>query len=1158
MEEELNENELEERLYAMLHHVDETQANVTATVENEVAKVVEAAPRSTIRRYWRTSGDHNTSNVYQKVNTPKETAPPLKTSTKDQRPKEEKCDSHNKSLVDLSIFQTSPNIIKSTIEILDHDIHKSVLLETSDEDEVVEVALPPKPTITIESSDEDEIHIVTRPDSPCEEQAKQVQIPSSNGDRESASPVPSVVSSVSDDFIRGDCIALNISSRRPDDHSFDFSLHGSDLLGQKVSKRRRKKKSKETVVTSTPVVASDVSKNNEADECFATPKSKAKHKKQKTKSYLVTEKSVPSADVYDSDSNQSVNNVKSHGNSFIVSMTSLPNADVYESDSNQSEIIKENVHPTNVSKDVDSSDSSVSLDEQVQPLEETLKTSKLSNKNHTNESADIVDLTDNDFITLDTSGIDIDISENIVMANVTGFKESSDYEDKPKSAKDSPNYGSTKIPPILYDNLDFDNLKGNDKMCRRRRYSLTTLRADMQKFYNESWGGEDFNHREIQKHMSKDESLWVIDPKDRMPPVMAKRRVTCNYCNRTGHRDDTCRMKPPVCYMCGAIGHFETRCPTKMCVNCGSPNHIYSTMCRNCSFWDRTYCAECGQKGHPSSHCPDNWRRYHNTVDINTPLDENRHTKKNHQLYCSGCARRGHLVHNCRIAIPFSGLPINSPFVYDYRPLFLPTDADNSKYGNDQRNMRYNRNPQDSVISSPTISNKSDHSKRKSKSPSSNETIIKKKKHSSLSEGSEPNKNSINNRGPGKISQDNVDDSRITNPSESTLEKALDFIPISSTNRDKKGQMIQDNEVSDTSDVITLARIYVTQDTTEKLKLKEGQEWLDKTMKKCNVTVENSDMHLFFTIKGKIADQEAFQTELRDWTTSRNNKDNDTTQERENDNSLLRNIPKNRNNVLRVIAKALESLNDDLGDPTAMYKELVYLQSRHQQLLQQKAISPLQVSNNRDSIKVMLKKLNMVLLGQAGLADGTRHLNELMSIQEKLTNLRQKTITPEMRKEIGQHYHCIFTATERSDYSELLQKYFDSKNSKSIAKKRNRNKLKVNRRVRMNTVKNGNLFCNQTDSTDKSIKELKVSAVNNDKGLLKDSQNIAVRDLIVCHTRLLKSRPNNSDLKKQKVLLVRKLHSHIVSLHRNAKLSTKNMKKVKKTQTQAIMFLNNL
>ena len=51
-------------------------------------------------------------------------------------------------------------------------------------------------------------------------------------------------------------------------------------------------------------------------------------------------------------------------------------------------------------------------------------------------------------------------------------------------------------------------------------------------------------------------------------------------------------------------------------LQCGSPNQMYTNMCRNCSNWGALRCVECGQNGHPASHCPDLWRRYHNTVSI--------------------------------------------------------------------------------------------------------------------------------------------------------------------------------------------------------------------------------------------------------------------------------------------------------------------------------------------------------------------------------------------------------------------------------------------------------------------------------------------------------------------------------------------------------------
>lgn len=497
---ELNENELEERFYSMLHYVDETQANIIPT--QDAAKIIENAPRSTLRRYWRTSGDrdhiaahYKENNPYQKVNIPKEA--PLTKITDKPKPKEEKQKLSSDQLPEhLAIFQSPvPQNIKKTIEIIENDDNAHIVeLESSDEDEVIEVALPPKPTITIESSDDEEIPIqIDTPTKGILKLAGQEKTPNTDEREVSASPVPSVVSSVSDEFIRSDCIALNISSKRPDNHSFDFSLHGVEFLNQGTPPRKKKKKKNKESATSTPIVSETMSKPLNTEACFATPKSKSKNKKQKTKSYTVIDKSIPlNADLHDSDSNQSI--IDKNQKSYTVTEKSLPNSDVYESDSSETVRNQPQIVTVTDKQKTKPIDTSICLDKHETP--------NLKRKNSTHELPETVvttvDLTDNTE--------EDNILENIVIGNVTGFTESEDYGDElleiPVETHDVTKYGSTKIPAILYENLDFDNLKGKDKVCKNRRYSLTTLRAEMEKFYNESWGGENFNHREIQKNMS--------------------------------------------------------------------------------------------------------------------------------------------------------------------------------------------------------------------------------------------------------------------------------------------------------------------------------------------------------------------------------------------------------------------------------------------------------------------------------------------------------------------------------------------------------------------------------------------------------------------------------------------------------------------------------
>uniref|UniRef100_A0A1E1VZ97 Zinc finger CCHC domain-containing protein 7 n=1 Tax=Pectinophora gossypiella TaxID=13191 RepID=A0A1E1VZ97_PECGO len=894
-------------------------------------------------------------------------------------------------------------------------------------------------------------------------------------------------------------------------------------------------------------------------------RAKQKNRKEKEKSYVVTEKSLPSADVYDSDSNQSiVSVVESNKNrkSYIVSEKSLPSVDVYETDSNPSETPRAtDISKPSLTSNIESSDSSTSLDKTQEETAKSIRKETVSNNDPVT-----IDLTENYFV-----------EEDIVVANVSGFTESEDYGDETVQEKAAPKFGSTKVPAILYENLDFDNLKGKEKVCKNRRYSLTTLRAEMEKFYNESWGGEDFNHREIQKNMSRDKSLWAIDPKDKMPSLNRKKyNVMCNYCNRPGHRDDTCRLKPPVCFMCGNTGHMEPRCPSKICVNCGSANHMYSTMCRNCVNWSRITCAECGQNGHPSSHCPDMWRRYHNTIDVTPILEENRFTKKHYQLFCSGCTRRGHLVHTCRLSLPFSGLPINSPFVNMYRPIYAPvsdTNTPDQSYNNQKNKRSFKTFQQESTISSAAITpSRPEHGKRQSKSPTVHETHTNKKRNMCISENTEAqaSKSPVRPDHQRKTSQSKEPSENIEEAKERecvtanvpVTEAAPDFIPISSwstSNHDKKGHVIQDNEVSDTSDVVTSARIYVTSQIIDKLKSTEGEGWLKQMKEKFHVTVENADSNSFLSIKGKVRDQEAFQSAFREWVTekpSTNADDRDISHQTEGDRSFFsNNIPKNRKNVLRKLAKAFKSLKVDLGEPNELFKELNYLKKNHQQLLKQKVINPKQLNNNRDRINLMVKKLNMILVGQAGLAGGFRHLKELQTLQEKLINIQQKTISLDLREEIGEHFQTIFTAAPRHDYVELLNSYNFKPPLLHQYRKLSLNKCKMKKFITIPFTQKKN---------QRSIKEAKVSIEKSKpeiiscqspvrKPLVEKTKN----KLVFFKNRLMNARPNDTVHRKTRNELVQKLQSYIGSLSNDVNMSSKSIKKMRRVQEQAQLFLNN-
>lgn len=550
-------------------------------------------------------------------------------------------------------------------------------------------------------------------------------------------------------------------------------------------------------------------------------------------------------------------------------------------------------------------------------------------------------------------------------------------------------------------------------------------------------------------------------------------------------------------------------------------------------------------------------------IDNNMPLERYGQPKKPYQLYCSGCARRGHLVHNCRVTIPFSGFHINSPYVCVYRPLYPPT-PNTPNTNQKKQNKNLSQNPQ---TSSPTTPHRQDRSKRQSKSPTTHETHMNKKRNtiSPCVENDLRNNKIPVNTPQRKIStskddETTKDQNKTTNESvktQGTVEKALNFIPIFSANHDKKGNMIQDNEVSDTSEVVTSARIYLTNDIIDKLKSDEGKEWLKNMSERYNIEVEKAEINSFLGIKGKIVDQEMFQSQLRDWVkppksadTIKPNTEKDVHDAKMDQYESV--IPKNRNNLLRQLSKALESLKEDLGDPSALYKELKYLQNRQQNLLKQKVVHPKQLSNNRVHINQMHKRLNMVLLGQAGLADGSAHLTELQSFRDKLMNSRQKNIPTDIRKEIGEHYKLIFTSCPRNDYMDLLKMYHISNQTSLLSKNKKKSlnfKTKVNRlRKKVNSIpaqplQSGEYVEKQTERGEKL-------GQNNNPHMM--------QKMAFYHKRLLSTRPIGAALKKTRIDLVRKLHSFIASMFRKENMSSKALKKMRKTQEQAQLFLANV
>lgn len=206
--------------------------------------------------------------------------------------------------------------------------------------------------------------------------------------------------------------------------------------------------------------------------------------------------------------------------------------------------------------------------------------------------------------------------------------------------------------------IPFQDVIPQDNSDKERRNLLRDdfhkpMTEQMRDHYNSSHGQKNFDVGELQRGMSKDPRLWAILDQDLMPCPSSKQRtrfwnVRCTNCHRDGHQryDCTTSRKAPCCTMCGMKGHIDARCPRKMCLTCGKQQNTFRQTCEFCYV---LYCTMCNSIGHESKHCPDLWRRYHQTINMNNaPQDPGNVMKRSKFLHCCNCTKRGHESSTCR------------------------------------------------------------------------------------------------------------------------------------------------------------------------------------------------------------------------------------------------------------------------------------------------------------------------------------------------------------------------------------------------------------------------------------------------------------------------------------------------------------------------------
>lgn len=191
------------------------------------------------------------------------------------------------------------------------------------------------------------------------------------------------------------------------------------------------------------------------------------------------------------------------------------------------------------------------------------------------------------------------------------------------------------------------------------------------------WSSSEDDSRDEDLKVKYMEDTWAVSIKDKCGADQSQssryflpdRSLTCQICNRTGHLSKRCYYyrKYPTCILCGIRGHIQKVCPRRPCTNCGLPSHGFRP-CEPPSVWNQ-HCQRCGMTGHLSDACPDTWRQYHLTIQLEPPLRPQTvvsHKHKRYQAHCYNCSRRGHHGYECTKKRMISGTFPSLPYVCHY------------------------------------------------------------------------------------------------------------------------------------------------------------------------------------------------------------------------------------------------------------------------------------------------------------------------------------------------------------------------------------------------------------------------------------------------------------------------------------------------------------
>uniref|UniRef100_A0A1A9W4B1 Zinc finger CCHC domain-containing protein 7 n=1 Tax=Glossina brevipalpis TaxID=37001 RepID=A0A1A9W4B1_9MUSC len=201
------------------------------------------------------------------------------------------------------------------------------------------------------------------------------------------------------------------------------------------------------------------------------------------------------------------------------------------------------------------------------------------------------------------------------------------------------------------------------------------------------------------------------------------------------------------------------------------------------------------------------------------------------------------------------------------------------------------------------------------------------------------------------------------------------------------------------------AKIYLTRFHSKYLLSPKGHDFLIKTSEQCNLKVRldwTSVGHVLI-IFGVPAAQDKFHAKLLD--VFQKHFELMHVQK-------FQNVPKRTDALIRFLRENIKQLLTNLGNVNELLRRVESLEKQ-------------QTKSGYKLVERARRYLNMILLGQAGLSNGSMHLDKLlMSLKTLINNHSAEDMAPsELRTEIKKHWMPIFTPYRHSNYHEMVETY---------------------------------------------------------------------------------------------------------------------------------------